>query len=216
MPLLNLNLRKRCSAWFLAHSMERYERELAPRKQKLFADLSGEDVILEIGAGAGVNFRYYPRGCRILAVEPNRYLHRWLRRRAGEHALQLEIVCGAAESLALASGSADVAVSTLVLCSVADQQPALAEIRRVLRPGGRFLFLEHVGAPPGTRLRRWQGRLRPLWSAAFDGCRPDRDTARAIQAAGFRSVDIEAFASPVPFIRPHIAGVATLAGSPRG
>jgi SAM-dependent methyltransferase len=199
-------LRARLFAWGLAHAGDAERRLYGARKQALFAGLSG--TVVEIGAGAGPNAAYLPAGTRWLAVEPNVYFHPHLRRAAEASGLALEIVPGAAEALPLPDASADAVVSTLVLCSVADPMRALAEARRVLRPGGRLLFVEHVAAEPGTWLRRLQGLLRGPWQVVADGCRPDRDTEAAIRAAGFAEVRVERFRAPLGLAAPHIAGVA--------
>jgi len=101
----------------------------------------------------------------------------------------------------------------LVWCSetlehIPDVADTLGEIRRVLRPGGRFVFVEHVAAPHGTGLRCAQRALGPMWRVFSDGCHPDRDTGRLIEAAGFANVDLTPFTLPVPIMGPHIAGVA--------
>ena len=129
-------------------------------------------------------------------------------RRASEHGLRLEVVPGVAEHLPLPDASADAVVSTLVLCWVASPSAVLAEVRRVLRPGGSFYFVEHVAAPEGTALRRLQRLLRGPWGLMADGCRPDRETVRAIEAAGFAEVRVERFEAPLGLIRPHAMGVA--------
>jgi ubiquinone/menaquinone biosynthesis C-methylase UbiE len=115
---------------------------------------------------------------------------------------------GTAEALPAADASADAVVSTLVLCTVRDVPRALAEVRRVLRPGGRFVFVEHVLAPPRTRTRAVQRLVRPVWPLLADGCHPDRDIERAIRDAGFARVEVTRFRAPVPVIGPHVAGVA--------
>jgi ubiquinone/menaquinone biosynthesis C-methylase UbiE len=110
--------------------------------------------------------------------------------------------------LPLETGSVDFVVSTLVLCSVVDQGRAIREAIRVLKPGGRFIFIEHVAAPTGTLLRRIQSGIRPLWKEVCDGCRPDRATREALEASGFAALDIQEFSAPLPVVRPHIAGSA--------
>jgi len=134
-------------AWVLAHLGVRYERMVADRKRALFAGLDGS--VLEIGPGTGPNLVYYPPGIRWLGVEPNPYMVPYLRTAAARAGLPVDLRPGMAERLPAEDNSMDTVVSTLVLCSVHDPDGVLREIRRVLKPGGQFLFLEHVAAPPG-------------------------------------------------------------------
>lgn len=178
------------------------------RKRELFADLP--DTVVEIGPGPGTNLRYYRPGTRLIAVEPAPHAHRMLRKAARRHDIDLDLRPHGAEAMELDDASVDAVVATLVLCSVGDPREVLAEVRRVLRPGGRFIFLEHVSADPGTTLHRVQGWLRRPWSWAFEGCELRRNTGAIIRAAGFDSVDEERFrvsTSLFPF-SPHVAGVA--------
>lgn len=196
----------RLFAWALAHAGDADRRLYGARKRALFAKLTG--TVVEIGAGAGPNAEYFSTGVRWIAVEPNVHFHPRLREKAAQHGLALEIVGGTAERLPLEDASADAVVSTLVLCSVRDPAAALAEARRVLKPGGRFFFVEHVAAPEGTPLRRLQRALRHPWGWLADGCRPDRETARLIERAGFGDVRVEHFDAPLGLVRPHVSGVA--------
>ncbi len=192
----------------MARGMAAYERRLAVYKHPLFAGLGAEETVLEIGPGAGANLPYYPAGMRWIGVEPNPAMHPYLRERLSEFGLQAEVHAGHAEALPVAAASCDAVVSTLVLCSVRDPAAALREIRRVLRPGGRLLFLEHVAAPQSQPLYRWQRRLGPLWAKLADGCHPDRDTARALTQAGFTLGELERFDGPGWLVRPHLCGEA--------
>lgn len=195
-------------AWLLSHG-ERFDRDLyGRRKRDLLGGLTG--TLVEIGPGAGVNLPYYGAGVRWVGVEPNGHFHDRLRRKAAALGVEAEVLGGVAERLPLADASADAVVSTLVLCSVDDVRAALAEVRRVLKPGGAFVFLEHVAAPEGSGLRRVQEAVRPAWGLLADGCRPDRETGRLIEAAGFGDVHIERFdaAMPLPVVRPHVVGTA--------
>ena len=114
------------------------------------------------------------------------------------------------QRLPFADESFDTVVSTLVLCTIPDPHAALTEIRRVLRPGGRVLFLEHVRGEGGVA--RWQDRIQPLWSWLLAGCHPNRDTVSTIEAAGFRIEKVERFEPPMPLsaFAPHVQGAASL------
>jgi len=204
-----MEVRKRLVPWLLARGNVAYEHWIADRKRALFAGLSG--TVVEIGPGAGANFPYFGPGVRWVGVEPNRYARPYLERAARQAGVPFELRSGDAERLPVDSGSADAVVATLVLCSVADEATALREIRRVLKPGGRYLFVEHVAAPAGTMRRRMQRWAKPVWRVIGDGCHPDRDTLRAIRAAGFARVEVEEFLAPAGLVAPHIAGVAVAA-----
>src|SRR4051794_9334539 len=159
---------------FLA-SAER--RGIAAARRDLLADAHGR--VLEIGAGTGLNVAHYPAGLDVVYTEPDPHMARRLRARV------TDLVEAPAEALPFADGSFDTVVSTLVLCTVSDVPAALAEIRRVLRPGGRLLFLEHVRAPSGSRLEHWQDRLHGPWKAFACGCHCNRDLPSTLREAGF-------------------------------
>lgn len=207
-------LRARFFAWSLAHAADAQRRLYADLKRGLFTRLPSPHAraltVVEIGAGAGPNAPFLPAGTRWIAVEPNVHFHPHLERAATDHGLHLEVVAGTAEALPLPDASADAVVSTLVLCSVADVRQSLAEVRRVLRPGGRALFIEHVAAPRGTLRRRAQRLVRRPWGWLADGCRPDQETGRLVREAGFGSVEIEAVRVPLGLASPHVVGVATV------
>ncbi|HVA16933.1 MAG TPA: class I SAM-dependent methyltransferase [Candidatus Dormibacteraeota bacterium] len=205
-PAEDRGLRKRLFAWTLYRFNGRYEQEIAARKRGLLGGLTG--TVIEIGPGTGPNLRYYANGVRWIGIEPNPYMRAYLRREAERVGVKAELREGTAEAIGCPDDSADVVVSTLVLCSVPNLRGTLVEILRVLKPGGRFVFIEHVAAAPGTRLRKWQRRLRPWFHFCADGCNPDRETSRAIESAGFAEVCLEHFDGPLPIVRPHIAGVA--------
>ena len=196
----------RVHAWFLAYCGVCYERMVADRKASLLGELHGD--ILEIGPGAGPNLAYYSPGCRWVGVEPNPYMYPYLRKAAERRGLQIEIRSGLAEKLPAADDSMGAVVSTLVLCSVDDPAATLGEVLRVLRPGGRFIFIEHVAAPPGTRLRQVQEIIRPLWKRIADGCHPNRETWDTIEKAGFDESHSEHFRLPLGPVGPQIAGYA--------
>lgn len=174
-----------------------------------FEDLRG--TVLEIGPGwqphlpVGV-------GASWIGVEPDPAAADWL-----EHiAPSGRVVRGVAEDLPLPRHSVDVAVSSLVLCSVRDPERVLGELGRVLRPGGRFVFVEHVAARPGTMLRGAMKALAPV-STLLGGCRPDRDTGATIAGGRFSRVELEEYQLPGPFgvPVPHVAGTAYAVGTPQ-
>ncbi len=197
----------------LARGDDAQHRLYGRRKRALFGPIQGRDgrppVVVEIGAGTGLNARYLPTGATWVVVEPNVHFHDRVRAEAEAHGLVADVRAGTAERLPVADGEADAVVSTLVLCSVGDVRRSLAEARRVLRPDGRFVFVEHVAAPRGTPLRQAQRLLRRPWGWVADGCRPDQETAPLIEAAGFADVRIERFETGLGLVGPHVAGVAT-------
>ena len=201
-----LDLSERWFAWVLWRAARHYDGLLANRKRSLLGEVGG--TVVEIGPGTGTNFQYYPRNIHCIGVEPNRYMHPHLLRAAEAAGLPIEVLLCRAESLRLPDESADAVVTTAVLCSVQDPGKALREIRRVLKPGGRFIFVEHVAAERGTALRRIQRIVRPLWSCIADGCHPDRDTGELIAQAGLRPLVLDDFRLPLGPVAPHIAGVA--------
>lgn len=184
---------------------------VAEHRQRLLAGAAGR--VVEVGAGDGANFALYPpEVTEVVAVEPDRYLRGHAVRRAADATVGVEVIDGCAERLPVADGAVDEVVMCLVLCSVTDQGAALAEAARVLRPGGRLRFYEHVAAPPERRLARVQ-RIADatLWPWLTGGCHVGRDTAAAITAAGFVIEELDRFdfppGQPSP-AAPHILGLA--------
>jgi ubiquinone/menaquinone biosynthesis C-methylase UbiE len=200
-----------------------YDRQMAKTekaglrafRERLLAGASGD--VLEIGGGTGANLPYYgPAVGSLTLTEPHAPMLRRLERRAGERRPSARILRAPAEDLPFDDHSFDVAVSTLVLCGVDDQPRALRELRRVLRPGGRLLFIEHVrSGDPGTA--RLQDRLNWL-NRLVVCCDCNRPTLDSIRAAGFTVAQVEHTALPKapPFVRPAIVGTATVpAAAPR-
>ena len=201
-------VRSRVNAWLLDVMDGYLESLLGARKRRLLVDLPSE--LVEIGPGTGANFRHYPRGTRVIAIEPNPCMHERLKRRAAKHGIELDLRGLRGEALDLPDASADLVVGTLVLCTVDDPERVLAEVRRVLRPGGRFVFVEHIAAEAGSGLRRVQEAVHGAWHWCFEGCNTQRETDRLIEAAGFREVRMEHYRLRSPFlpVNPQIAGVA--------
>lgn len=180
-------------------------------RDKTLAGLSGR--VLEVGAGNGANFHRYPDTVtEIVASEPDPYMIERAEKRAATMARPIKIVQAPAEALPFTDGEFDAVVSTLVLCSVPDVGHALAEIQRVLKPGGDLRFFEHVRYenPIGSMV---QDVLQPVWTWLGAGCHPNRDTEAAIVEAGFviQQVDHLSGSPPIPpmcLTRPCIQGAA--------
>ena len=206
------NARQRLCAWMMSQDSHTLERWIAPRKQALLGDLHGD--VLELGPGTGPNLQFYAADVRWLGVEPNPFMHPYLLEtlhRLGLPAGQFRIDQGDPAGVRLPTGDAslDAVTGTLVLCSVPHPEDSLQEILRVLKPGGKFVFIEHVAAQPGTRLRAFQNIIQPLWTLAGDGCHPNRETWQIIRRAGFARVEIEHTHYPGGgLVAPLICGTA--------
>ena len=161
----------------LTRSLER--AILGARRARLLAGLDGQ--VLDVGAGTGANLPYLRQASRVVATEPDAAMRRRLAARLAQVTVPVELSSDPAERLRYPGASFDAVVFTLVLCTVSSPDRALAEARRVLRPSGRLIVLEHVRGT-GT-LARWQDRVTPLWSLLNAGCHPGRDTAAAIRRA---------------------------------
>jgi SAM-dependent methyltransferase len=201
-------IRGRFNSWFLDLLARHYHRQLGPVLRELLGGLHGE--VAEIGSGNGPTLRYLRPGTVVHAVEPNRHFHGRLAAEARRRSVRLVLHPVTAQTIDLPDASVDAVVSSLVLCTVQDPASVLAEVRRILRPGGRFVFVEHVAAAEGTATRRVQEAVLRPWRWVFEGCHTNRNTARAIRGAGFTSVDVRDTRMRTPFvpIRTQIAGVA--------
>jgi SAM-dependent methyltransferase len=180
----------------------------AEHRAEMLAGIAGR--VLELGAGNGLNFAHYPAAvAEVLAVEPEPYLRERATDAAAQAPVPITVVAGVADALPAGDGAFDAAVASLVLCTVPDQGAALAEIHRVLRPGGALHFYEHVVA--GGRLgtaQRWLDRSG-VWPRLGGGCHGARDTAAAIEGAGFAIERCRRFDFPIgPVPVPHVIGVA--------
>jgi ubiquinone/menaquinone biosynthesis C-methylase UbiE len=183
-------------------------RGMARRRAALLSRARG--TVLEIGAGTGLNVAHYPDSVsRVVLTEPVPPMARRLRARVAGRA-GFEVAEAPADDLPVESASVDTVVSTLVLCTVADVDAALAEVARVLKPDGALLFNEHVHAS-GTPLGRWQRRLAGPWAAFAAGCRCDRDLLAHIEEhLDVREVSGGAWSGMPPLVRPLVTGVAAV------
>jgi ubiquinone/menaquinone biosynthesis C-methylase UbiE len=182
------------------------EAGLRDERRQLLADAEG--ATLEIGAGTGLNLAHYPEAVtRLVLTEPDEHMRRRLERRAQDVRPDAEIVAGSVERLPFPDASFDTVVLTFVLCSVPEQDAALAEIARVLKPSGRMLFLEHVRSDD-ENLAKWQDRITPLYNLV--GCNPNRDTLAAIEGSSLAVETVKHGEVPkAPKVeRPLIVGIA--------
>ena len=202
------SLGQRFFAWVTHKTSHSRNERLDTHKRRLFNTLSG--TVLEIGPGTGANFDYYPANIRWIGIEPNPAMHPYLRQRAAQSDLVTELRVGSAEHLTVPDSSIDAVICTLVLCSVDSTPISLREVQRVLKPGGQFIFIEHVAAPQGTTLRTVQNLLNPVWNIIADGCHPNRETWHDLEQAGFRHLTYESFtvSEGLSSLMPLIAGVA--------
>lgn len=160
-------------------------------RQELLQGVTGE--VLEIGFGTGLNLAYYPPGVRRLtSIDVNPGVHRLAADRLRHSAIRVIHTVLNGESLPMADASFDAVVSTWTLCSIARVDQALREVRRVLKPDGRFYFVEH-GLSPDPGVARWQHRLTPVQKVIADGCHLDRDILGLISAAGFQQIEARHF-----------------------
>jgi ubiquinone/menaquinone biosynthesis C-methylase UbiE len=182
-------------------------------REQMLADASGR--VLEIGAGTGANLSHYPRSiAELVSTEPEEPMARRLRSKAEDSGLNVSVVEAPAEALPFEDDSFDTAVATLVLCTVSDPGRSLSELARVLRPGGRLLFIEHVRSPE-PRLAGWQDRLHPVWVRFAHGCHCNRTTFESIEDSPLQIESHRRGRIPKapPIVQPLLTGVAVAPGA---
>jgi ubiquinone/menaquinone biosynthesis C-methylase UbiE len=196
-----------------------YDRMTAASEEAGMRDMRRQVVsqargrTLELGAGTGLNLVHYgPEVTELVLLEPDSHMGAKLREKVEASGRDARIVTSSAEQLPFEDESFDTVLGTLVLCTIPDHERAIAEVARVLKPGGRMLFLEHVRSDdPG--LARWQDRLRPVWQFVAVGCQCNRDTLAAIERSPLTVDRARRGKLPKapPLVRPTIEGVATKA-----
>lgn len=165
--------------------------------------------VLEVGMGTGLNVPYYDQGRvkRVVGVDPALQMHALARKRVQRAGLNVEMVGLSAERLPLEDASFDTVVCTYTLCSIPQPMQALAEMRRVLKPGGQLLFSEH-GVAPDEAVRRWQKRLQPVWGAIAGGCQLSADIPKLLSSSGFDTQLQSGYLGRPRFVGYHYWGVA--------
>jgi ubiquinone/menaquinone biosynthesis C-methylase UbiE len=159
-------------------------RQLVPYRERVIASAQGR--VLEVGIGSGVNIPFYGSQMReLIGLEPAPRLIAMAHDAGARTALPVQLIEGSSEAIPIDSASIDTVVSTWTLCTVPDVLSALREMRRVLKPGGRFLFAEH-GLAPEKSIQRWQNWLNPAWKRLGGGCHLNRAIDRLIEDSGFR------------------------------
>lgn len=168
--------------------------------------------VLEIGAGTGANILFYPKnGIELTLSEPDKHMRTQLETKVKNEGLDhVTISSHTIEENHTPDATFDCVVSTLVCCSVPNLESAFSAIKRILKPDGYFIFLEHVAAEKGTRRRRWQNRLSPIWRKIAGNCHLNRETEMALSHAGFTIKEIkrESLRKTMPLVRPSIRGIA--------
>jgi ubiquinone/menaquinone biosynthesis C-methylase UbiE len=171
-------------------------RYLVPYRERIVSIAEGR--VLEIGIGSGLNLPFYrPQAREILGLEPSPRLVAMAQRRARRSPRSVNFIEGSAEAIPLDGGTIDTVVTTWTLCSIPHAIEALGEMRRVLKPGGQLLFVEHGLAPEGN-VRKWQNRLTPIWKRIGGGCHLNRPIRTLIESAGFSIAGLETGYAPGP------------------
>lgn len=188
--------------WYGVLSRRAERGELGKRRRSLLAQASGR--VLDLGVGTGESFQHFPPAVsEVVALDPDPVMLDQARRQLVGPTVPVRLLRGVGEGIPCAGEAFDTVVAALVLCAVEDLEATVAEIHRVLRPGGRLLLMEHVRATDEA-LAGWQDRFERPWSW-FNGCRPNRRTVEAVQAAGFRAEGLQRYGYPA---LPHVQGVA--------
>ena len=184
---------------------------IARQRARVIPRAAGQ--VLEVGLGTGLNLPFYDTGrvTRLVGVDPALQMHPRAQRRSRQAGLPVELQALSADRLPFDAHSFDCVVCTYTLCTVPDPLTALAEMRRVLKPGGQLLFAEH-GLAPDAAVARWQTRLEPTWTRLAGGCKLSRDVPALLQAAGFQAEVEAGYITRPKALAYNYWGVATVAG----
>jgi len=186
------------------------EAGLREMRREALSEASGRTI--DVGSGTGANLSLYPpQVSELVLAEPDPHMLRQLRAKVGESGVGAAVVEAPAEALPFEDSSFDTAAFTLVLCTVPNPAAALAEVARILKPGGKLLFVEHVRAEDAG-LARWQDRLEKPWRFIGDGCHCNRDTVATIESSPLtlESVEQDQLPKAPPIVRPLVRGSAVL------
>ena len=208
----SISFQQRLFARFMASEDEKSYELYKNKKVELFSQLTG--TILEIGPGTGVNLQFLKRDNEWIGIEPNIAMHPYLMKEANRLGIEVQIYEDLEEDIQIQKRGVDAVISTLVLCSVSSVPEVLKKVLRILKPGGKFVFIEHVVDKPNT-LRYWIQKGLPYtpWRYFSDDCNPGRDIRSEINTAGFSLVNCQLYHQEGEGIirsltRPHICGVA--------
>ena len=172
-------------------------KAMSRQRQKLVPKATGN--VLEIGIGTGLNMKFYDREKvqSLIGLDPALHMHRLARKRIDEAGLAVELLGLSANTIPLADATIDTIVMTYTLCTIPDPVPALREMRRVLKPEGKLLYLEH-GKAPDANVHAWQNRLQPVWGKLAGGCHLNRDIPDLLAQAGFQFDELQTMYVPGP------------------
>lgn len=204
----NNTLRGPVNSWFF-YIISGYMNVLwGKSKRALFK--GHPETVVEIGPGAGANMRYLKKGTKLIAIEPNIHMHTNLRKSAKKYGINLDIKSITGEAIDLEDSSCDFVMTTLVLCTVENPVQCVNQIKRILKPSGEFVFIEHVRARENSILGLIQNLIHKPWHWFFEGCHTNRDTKSLLESAGFNSLDIVEYNQYSPFVPiiPQIRGRA--------